>query len=130
MRNYQRKKDNPYLLPHNLYMRTIYLIKDYDRLKQQEKELSRISISVCFDDMPKAKYKFGSGVENSAVRLAEIGAEIKAIEDALETIPEFFRKPIMDNIKYGNRYPLGADERTFRRYKQRFIYEVANFHGG
>lgn len=125
MRNYQRKKNNPYLLPHNLYMRTVYLIKDYDRLKQREKELREIYPGLSFDNSPKAKNKFSSALEKNVEELIEISTEIKAIEDALDSIPPFFRKPVMDNIKSGCRYPLGADERTFRRYKQRFIYEVA-----
>ena len=39
MRNYQAKNNNPYRLPHNLYMRMLYLIKDYERLKEERKEI-------------------------------------------------------------------------------------------
>jgi CDP-glycerol glycerophosphotransferase len=32
---------------------------------------------------------------------------------------------VLENIMEGSRYPIGADERTFRRYKQKYIYHVA-----
>ena len=35
MRNYQPKKNNPYILPSNLYMRMLYLVRDYNRLKEE-----------------------------------------------------------------------------------------------
>ena len=67
MRNYQRTRNNPYLLPHHLYMRTLYIIRDYERLKQKAEEhekeelkdidLSKVMITHSFAD-ESAKYLF------------------------------------------------------------------------
>jgi len=35
MRNYQRTKNNPYLLPQHLYGEVKYMLKDYQRLKEE-----------------------------------------------------------------------------------------------
>lgn len=94
MKEYQSKKNNPYKLPHHLYMRIIYTIRDYERLKDTS--------------APSAK------------------KEASAIENALFKIPDFYREGVIENIINGSRYPMGADERTFRRYKQRYIYLVAD----
>ena len=40
-RVYQRKTGNPYALPHNTYMRTVYVVRDYDRLRSQRAETAR-----------------------------------------------------------------------------------------
>ena len=40
MRNYQMRRSNPGLLPHNVYMQLQYLLKDYDRETPPEKRRS------------------------------------------------------------------------------------------
>lgn len=104
MREYQCTKNNPYLLPHHLYMRVLYIIRDYERLKQ------------------KSERKF----EHENTKVLECAAtEAQAIEEALTYVPVFYRDGVLENIMDGSRYPMGADERTFRRYKQRYVYYVA-----
>lgn len=124
MKEYQRKKNNPYLLPHCLYMRTLYIIRDYNRLKAEAEQILHAS-SAPVDGQPTARSFKCSVTENKAMKLSEIDAEIYAIETALQEIPEFFRKPVMNNILYGVRYPVGASTRTYKRYKQKYIYSVA-----
>lgn len=34
-RNYQLKRNNPYKMRHNLYMQTLYIIKDYEGLRAE-----------------------------------------------------------------------------------------------
>ncbi len=104
MREYQKKRGNPYLLPHCLYMRTLYLIRDYPRLKARAQNAQDSESGACAN-------------------------EVRAVEGALEMLPEFYREPVFNNIVYGCRYPLGADERTFRRYKQRCVYYAASLLG-
>lgn len=159
MREYQKTKNNPYLLPHCLYMRVLYIIRDYGRLKSEAQGAlcgAEGDGALCHAD---TKGKLCRGNTNGADNACESGTscpaynrdlqicpayikgilckekkgacslvcagEARAIEEALGLIPEFFREPVLNNIIYGCRYPLGADERTFRRYKQRFVYYVA-----
>ena len=78
MRNYQRTRNNPYILPHHLYMRTLYIIRDYERLKQKSEDIEneKDEISICN-------------------RAAE---EAKAIENALSYVPSFYRDGVFENI--------------------------------
>lgn len=65
MRDYQRKKDNPYKLPHNVYMQNLYFIRDYDRLKNEPSEESRAKcrkIEEALNEIPK---EYQKGVWNN-----------------------------------------------------------------
>lgn len=122
MREYQRKRNNPYRLPHNLYMRALYMIRDYDRIKADRQEI--YYASAVGDGMPRGN-AITSVTENKAVRLARLGEECDAVEKALNHIPPEYRKGVFDNICYGAAYPITADYSTYSRWRQRFIYWVA-----
>ena len=122
-RNYQRTKNNPYLLPHNLYMRTLYVIRDYDRRKDEYIALAYVSPH----QMNGAP---GSGrpsnpTENRGIRRAALFDELEAVEQALMAIPDEYRQGVRQNVMYGAWYPKNADVRTYQRWKQRFVYLVA-----
>lgn len=84
----------------------LYIVRDYERLK-----------SIATGNPSKT-------VDEYKRRRNDIRAVV-AIEKSIGKIPEFFREPVYNNIVSGDRYPPGADERTFRRYKQMFLYYVA-----
>lgn len=129
MRDYQGIKNNPYILPHHLYMRTLYIIRDYDRLKEKAEKLLEFNENppeTVFVKTP-AEIKNLKNIKDKPdiLPFERAALETDAIEGALEFIPSFYRDGVLENIMEGARYPLGADERTFRRYKQRYIYHVA-----
>lgn len=123
-RNYQCKKNNDYRLPHNVYVQVIYAVRDYDRLKNERKKLLHGSPPPP-DGMPRGKGEAGSPTEKRALRLAEIEVRLEAIDAAIKTIPLEYRKGVLNNLIYWARYPADADMRTYRRYKQRVVYEIA-----
>lgn len=141
MREYQKTRNNPYLLPHHLYMRIVYTIRDYDRMRKAyddtnfaeggaELKLQNVIVKslgnyVQMNVAVKISKMIASDLLSTGLIIQPVADEVTAIEVALEKIPDFYQKPIYDNIVSGTRYPIGADERTFRRYKQRFIYYVA-----
>lgn len=128
MRNYQRQKNNPYLLPHNVYMQVLYLIRDYERLKEEYNELL-YDPAYKFDDRRRVIGGISRPVENKALTLANISVKTRAIENAIASIPEHYRRGVWQNIMNGQHYPEGADVRTWQTYKQRFIYYTAkNMH--
>lgn len=124
MRNYQCKKKNPYLLPHNVYMQALYLIRDYDRLKGEYNRLLYTSAPP-HDGQPTGKGGIGRPVEVKAIMLSEIDSKMRIIENAINQIPKYYRSGVWNNVVHGVRYPADADMRTYRTYKQRFIYNVA-----
>lgn len=125
MRDYQRQKNNPYKLPRNLYMRMLYLVRDYERLKSERDDI--LNSSPPSDGLPHSG--IGNPTENKAIKLAALGDKCDAIDKALETVPPEYRKAVRDNICFRSPYPIFAGETTFKRWRCRFIYEVAkNLH--
>lgn len=123
MRDYQRKKNNPYYLPKTLYRRVLAVIRDYDRQREEINDVlfgtaDRDSIAVA-GGMP------GKPTENAAVRLAQCENDTEAVEQALVHIPEEYRKAVFDNIRYGERFPDTAAYSTWFRWKQRMAWFVA-----
>lgn len=121
MRNYQRQKNNPYKLPHNLYMRMLYLVRDYERIKSERSDI--LYSSPVSDGQPHNS--LSNPTEVMGIRLATIGGNCKAIEEALQEIPEEYRKGVWNNICYQSPYPSDAGEATYKRWRCRFIYMVA-----
>lgn len=112
MRNYQKTKNNPYLLPKFLYAEVKYMIKDYKRLKEDYEMLSAMSSE-----------------NRNWAKLCTEASKISAIDMALLRIPEEYRLGVVNNIEHERSrdgyYPADADYRTYQKYKQRFIYYVA-----
>ena len=125
MRDDQRQKNNPYKLPHNLYMRMLYLVLDYERIRSEREDI--INGSPPADGVPHSGV--GNPTEHKAIRLAELNGSCTAIEKALSAVPAEYRKAIWNNICYQSPYPIIAGEATYKRWRCRFIYEVAkNLH--
>ena len=121
MRDYQRKKNNPYELPKSLYKRMIDLVRDYERIKRQRDDI--INSTPEHDGV--SSNTIGNPTENKAIKLAILGRDCEAVEKALAKIPKEYHKGIMNNIIYHARYPYTASERTYGYQKSRFIYFIA-----
>jgi len=125
MRDYQSKKNNPYELPDTLYKRVLALVRDYERLKEEYHHvLESGPTPSTVKNHPKGTY-IANPTERKALRLSLISGELKAIEQALVIVPHEYRDGILNNINYFIRYPDDADRSTYSRWKQRFLYHVA-----
>lgn len=123
MRNYQRQKNNPYKLPHNLYMRMLYLVRDYERIRSEREDI--LAASPAPDGVPHSGT--GNPTEQKAIKLAMLGRECEAVEKAIETIPQEYRKGVLRSIKNREPYPITASESTYRRYRYKLTYMTAKF---
>lgn len=121
MRDYQRKLNNSYSLPHTLYRRVLAVIRDYDR---QREEINNILYGTAEHHEISGGF-IGKPTENTAVRILQYTGDIEAVEKALETIPEEYRMAVLDNIRYGDKFPYTAGASTWARWKAKFVYEVA-----
>lgn len=119
MRNYQRIKNNPYKLPHNIYMQVLYTIRDYDRLREERKD---ILLSV-----PDSASPEGDPTANRALQLAKVNERLEAIDRAIREIPEEYRRGVWNNIAHAAPYPCTADSSTWGRWRQRFFFYTAKF---
>lgn len=124
MRDYQPYKNNKYLLPQPLYRQTLAFIRDYNRKLAEYNSIVEESPPPP-DGMPRGSQK-GNPTERDGIRRAELHDGIKAIENALASIPEEYRQGVWDNVMDYKRYPDDSGVATYKRYKQRFIYHVAH----
>lgn len=125
MRDYQRTKNNPYRLPHELYMRVLYLVRDYARIKA-----AREDILYGTPERSGAPIRgHGSPTENKALQLYALGNECDAVDNAFAVIPKEYRKGVWENIVHRAPYPSDADTETYGRWRRRFLYQIAkNLH--
>ncbi|MBQ6621419.1 MAG: hypothetical protein IJH75_01110 [Mogibacterium sp.] len=104
VRQYQRAKDLK--LPHAVHYQCIWIVRDRARLEALVRQKEQ---------------------ENGRSAAAETAAfHLECIRRALETVPECYRSGILDNIE-GRRtgYEPYAHLNTWKRWKQRFLYELA-----
>lgn len=100
-----------YKLPHNLYMRMLYLVRDYDRLKSERDDI--INALPAPDGSPHTGV--GNPTESKGIKLAELRDGCKAIDDALAIVPKEYRRGVWNNICYQCPYPIDACESTYKR---------------
>lgn len=122
MKEYQAKKDQRYMLPHNVYMQMIYIIRSYDDSKQVL--IDMIDAAPDRDGGPK-----GSDVSDPTlayvIRTEEIRRQVDAVDSAISKVPVEYRRGVMANIITHTPYPSDADRTTYSRWKQRMIYWTA-----
>lgn len=123
MKEYQRKRNNKYHLPHEAYNATIWTIRDYERLKESAQAILDESPPPP-DGQPKGAPSKGA-IEIKALKRDAYLTKINAIEKGLEKIPREYRQGIWDNIVSYKRYPDDAAKSTYGIYKARFVFFVA-----
>ena len=122
IRDYQPKKTK-YILPQGIYMSTLWIIRDYSRMKESEEDA--ILTTPVHDGMPR-----GSGISdptaNKAMNLSDvIMMRIRAIEEAKHDIPEEYMHGVWNNIQYRMPFPQDASRQTYSQYKSKYIHGVA-----
>lgn len=123
MRDYQRKKNNKYLLPTAVYHQTLWTIRDYYRMKEDADAILTESSS-SFDGMPHGADTVDV-VARKAIKREKLIAKISAIDAALSEIPAEYRNSIWKNVLFGTPFPMHADRSTYGRNKAKFIAYAA-----
>lgn len=123
MRDYQRQHDNPYLLPEYLYKMVKYAIKDYDRILAQKQDIL-YSVSLPPNGMPRSG-KVPNPTEDKGLKLAALSHQLECIDQALHMVPQEYRKGVFNEARYGGGFSTDAGERTYKRWKQKFVYWTA-----
>ena len=121
--DYQRKKNNKYILPAALYNQVIWLIRDYYRLREEANNLL-YSDGMSMDGLPRGN-KLSNETELKAMKREDLMRKINTINKERDKIPGEYRQGVWDNIMYRTAYPPDADRTTYARYKSRFIYGIA-----
>ena len=123
MRDYQRKKNNKYILPHAVYHKTLWQIRDYYRLKEEAEDILLETPSLL--DSAVHSSDPGDPTYSKASRREGFLRIIQVIDTEKAKIPQEYQKGVWDSVMYGTRYPDDADRHTYGRHKARFVYGVA-----
>lgn len=127
VRDYQ-PKNNPYWLPRDIYMQTIWFIRGYDR-RAGEVARDPFSSPPPPDGQPKGT-KTGNPTATLAVILADAQLSNRIVDEALSELPEEYRDAIRDNVLFGapwpriNGVPMHS-KTTYSKYKHLFLFKVA-----
>ena len=109
-------------LPQDLRRQTVYFVRQYDEKKLEYETLAWASAEN--DGQPRSTAP-GDPTASRAARAARIGTHLKAIDTALDSLPEYYRKPIFEHTAHRVPFPDYADRKTFYRYERLFLYRVA-----
>lgn len=123
MRDYQRLKNNKYLLPNAVYHQTIWVIRDYDRMCLELQD-----ILVESPDPPDGMPRGSNTVDETyakARRREELRDKCAAIEGGMEMIPREYRAGVWSNIMERAPFPNDAARSTYACWKTKMIYSVA-----
>lgn len=122
MRYYQ--PNYKYTLDRTLYKRTVSTIQDYQRMVEEVAEI--LTSSPVIDNNGGGRSSLPSTpTEGLAIRVANLERQIHIIEESIKAIPKEYREGVWYNIMEGRKYPITESRRTYSRYKQIYIYEVA-----
>ena len=127
MRDYQRKKNNPWVLPRAVYQRALWLARDYDRMRQAAEDTITVSREPGQHIAPNGGH---SDPVFAAVKRREAYIRsIEIIDNALAQIPKEYRRGVWESVQSGRRYPDDAHRNTYSRWKSCFLYLVADAAG-
>lgn len=107
--------------------RALWLIRDYPNIKAKVDELDGFG-GGSQDGGPRSTQPHSS-TENAAIKRAELSRQLDVVDKALAAIPEEYRAGIWENIQHRARFPDYAGLKTWKRWKQRFVWLVA-YHAG
>ncbi|MCQ4637138.1 hypothetical protein NE619_10410 [Anaerovorax odorimutans] len=112
-----------YQLPRAVRMQVIWLVRDYERMKL---EYDNAIWTGCgpMDGLPRGN-RIGNPTERDALKRIDLSKRIEAIEQALNTVPEEYRKGVWDNLVDRAKYPIDAGSATYARHKGKFLYRIA-----
>lgn len=111
-----------YRLPRELYMQTVWFIKSYD---DKLAEYNTVAYASGSGNGGGRSNMPGDPTSSRGMRALKLAQDLKAVEDALQRLPEYYRGPVLENVVHKTPWPPLATTRTFKRYKRRFVYYVA-----
>lgn len=120
MRDYQ---PNGNMLPRAVWKQCLYMVRDYERLSDEYENAIQDSPQPP-DGQPKAR-SIANQTEREAIKRVQMSIKLRAIENALYCVPEEYRSGVWNNIVKFERYPDYAASKTYKRWKSRFIDELA-----
>lgn len=106
------------------YFSTIWFIRDYDNMKEEAEDL--LDQSPSNDGQPRGN-DTSDPTAQAAERRERVLRDIKCIEDAFKTVPEYFRKPLYENLVHQvPEYKLSINPNDIRKKHPEAINSAAS----
>ncbi|MDD6154374.1 MAG: hypothetical protein PUB39_02305 [Eubacteriales bacterium] len=128
-REWQQTRFKEFVMPDAVYYQSIWAVRDLNRMEEElggmDKDINDGKLSsVSLVKEGNGNYDMSRPTEEQAVKKATLESRVNAINSALDTVPQYYRPYIIDNIVYKN---SGKDfpNRMWRVWKQRFLFNVA-----
>ena len=122
MKDYQRQKNNKYILPAPVWHQTLWQIRDYYRLKEKADELIMQSHD---EHEPVSNSAISDPTYQTAVKRERYVHITDIIDAEKRKIPQEYQAGVWNNVMYRERYPDDAHRNTYSMWKSRFVYGVA-----
>lgn len=129
MREWQQTKFKDLVLPDAVYYQCVWAVRDLYRMEEQLEIIKHDindgamhTTSVVSD--VKDDYEVRNPTEDKVMQKVALERRIKAINDAINTVPLAYRQFILDNIILQKAYKCFPNK-FWRIWKQRFLYNVA-----
>ena len=129
MREWQQTKFKNLVMPDTVYYESIWAVRDLYRMEEQLEILNKeindgaMHTTSIVSDI-KTEYEARNPTEDKVLQKAALERRIKAINDAIESVPVAYRQFILDNIILQKAYKCFPNK-FWRIWKQRFLYNVA-----
>ena len=129
MREWQQTKFKDLVMPDAVYYQSVWAVRDLYRMEEQLEIIkhdindgSMHTTSVVSD--VKDSYEVRNPTEEKVMQKVALERRIKAINDAINSVPLAYRQFILDNIILQKAYKCFPNK-FWRIWKQRFLYNVA-----
>jgi len=126
MKDYQRKKNNPYYLQHAVYMKTLWTIREYPLACERASDKLGLSGAIQSDNI---KVQSSGDISSRTERIAEKREQdmtlVRAVENSLAIVPEEYQRGVWESVLERKRFPDDAHRNTYSHWRSRFIYGVA-----
>lgn len=125
MKEYQFRKEHKLVLPSEVYYQCLWVVRDMERLKELAEE-PECENRVAEEVLQYEGVQFQVNSLEIPPEVAEAKFKLGCIRRALEVVPETYREAVLQNIlQRGGGYNNMAHENTWKKWKQRFIYVLA-----
>lgn len=129
MREWQQTKFKNLVMPDAVYYQSIWAVRDLYRM---EDTIRLIEKDIASGDLASTSivsestngYNVSTPTEDIVIQKSSLERRVKAIREALETVPLAYRQFILDNIIRQKSYKCFPNK-LWRIWKQRFLFNVA-----
>lgn len=127
-REWQQTKMKDYLMPDTVYYQSIWAVRDLERMENRIKELKASVDDDATSSFVMESYLQDGNVakpsEAKAMELVILEERVSLIKDAMNIIPENYKRYVLSNIILKNS-GVSFPNKLWRVWKQKFLFNVA-----